>query len=157
MEIELWRIYMEENLKQLLLKDLCARLPYGVIVKYCSREGDGDIKLGFGNIGYVFQLGNGWWKECKPYLRTMSSMTEEEATKVAELHGFKDILSISVNQDYISVEIDDGVAGSEIHTIWFNEIVSSIEVLDFLNTHQFDYRGLIPMGLALEALKDMYK
>ena len=67
---------MTQEDKQLLLKDLCGRLLYGVIVKYKSQEGEGDVQLGCGNIGYVLQLGNGWWKECKPYLRPMSSIAE---------------------------------------------------------------------------------
>lgn len=69
---------MNKKNKELLFKDLCARLPYGVIVKYKSREKEGNVKITCGNIGYVAELGNGWWKECKPYLRPMSSMTEEE-------------------------------------------------------------------------------
>lgn len=92
----------------------------------------------------------------RPYLRSMSSMTNEEALEVAKISGLKDVLSVSVKQDYISVEIDDGVAGSETYTIWFNEIVTSIELLDWLNAHHFDYRGLIPKGLALEAKEGMY-
>lgn len=68
-----------ENLKELLLKDLCGRLPYGVIVAYKNRENkDGRVKLGYGSIGYVAEFGRGWWTVCKPYLRPMSSMTEEE-------------------------------------------------------------------------------
>lgn len=94
----------------------------------------------------------------RPYLRSLSSMTEEEAMEVVELCvcSRKDVLSVSVKQDYISVEIDDLVADSETYTIWFNEIVTSIELLDWLVDNKFDYRGLIPMGLALEAPKAMY-
>lgn len=114
--------------KILLLKDLCSRLPYGVIVKYWSREGDGDVKLGFGNIGYVFQLGNGWWKECKPYLRPMSSMSRDEWYEFEK------------NEE----EID-------------NHLESITAQIEWLNKHHFDYRGLIEKGLALEAPKDMYK
>ena len=125
---------MEENLKQLLLKDLCARLPYGVIVKYWSREGDGDVKLGFGNIGYVFQLGNGWWKKCKPYLRPMLSMTEEEFKEVTEIDRKRMIFSAR-------------------HLTWHIDG----EVIDFFNRKMLDWRGLIPMGLALEAKEGMYK
>ena len=95
-------------------------------------------------------------QEIKPYLRPMSSMTEEEAMEVARIRGLKDILSVSLKENYIFVELDDGVFGSELCTIWFNEMVTSIEMLDWLNSHHFDYRGLIPMGLALEAPEGMY-
>lgn len=90
-------------------------------------------------------------EEFKPYLRPMSSMTEEEAMEVARIRGLKDILSVSLKENYIFVELDDGVFGSELYTIWFNEMVTSIEMLDWLNSHHFDYRGLIEKGLALEA------
>jgi hypothetical protein len=50
---------MNQKDKELLLKDLSARLPYGVKVRYKSVEGEGDIKLGYGNIGYVPELGRG--------------------------------------------------------------------------------------------------
>ena len=112
---------MTQEDKELLLKDLCARLPYGVIVKYRSREGEGDVQLGCGNIGYVLQLGNGWWKECKPYLRPMSSMTEEERNE-----HFGRTMTIDI-------------------------VETSQQVIDWLNAHHFDYRGLIERGLALEA------
>jgi hypothetical protein len=47
-----------------------------------------------------------------------------------------------------------GIDGSEYGRI--SSIDESIKLIDWLNVHHFDYRGLIPMGLALEAPKDMY-
>lgn len=114
--------------KQLLLKDLCARLPYGVIVAYKSRENEGHIKLGYGNIGYVFEIGRGWWEYCKPYLRPMSSMTEEERR---DWSG-KVLLSKAVFSDKMDV------------------------LYDFCNAHHLDYRGLISKSLALPAPDGMY-
>lgn len=92
----------------------------------------------------------------KPYLRRLSSMTKAEAIELAELSGFKNILSVKVNQDHIIVDVDDGVCSSERHTIWFNEIVSSIKILDWLLKNHFDFRGLIELGLALPAPDGMY-
>ena len=66
--------------------------------------------------------------EIKPYLRPMSSMTEEEK------YEFNELPTIS----------------SSIQSLSINEI-------DFLNAHHFDYRGLIEKGLALEASEGMYK
>lgn len=83
-------------------------------------------------------------------------MTKKEAIELAERSGFKNILSVKVNQHHIIVEVDDGVCSSERHIIWFNEIVSSIEILDWLLAYHFDYRGLIKKGLALEAPEGMY-
>ena len=63
---------MAQEEKELLLKDLSARLPYGVIVAYKSRESDRcncdlffKIGLGYGNIGYVAELGRGWWTDLR--------------------------------------------------------------------------------------------
>lgn len=36
-------------------------------------------------------------------------------------------------------------------------VETSQQVIDWLLAHHFDYRGLIPMGLALEATEGMYK
>ena len=75
---------MTQEEKELLLKDLCARLPYGVIIKHKDEHGR---SIGARLVGY-----NGDWfnyyiddlcfhlkiYEFKPYLRPMSSMTDEE-------------------------------------------------------------------------------
>ena len=111
------------------MKDLCGRLPYGVIVAYKSPHGEGDIKLTCNNIGYALQLGNGWWSEIKPYLRPMSSMTEKE------------------ENEYQNIVENDGN--------WVNLL--SQNLMEFFNKYHLDYRGLISMGLALKAPEDMYK
>ena len=118
---------MTQEEKQLLLIDLCARLPYEVIVKYKSREKEGNVKITSGNIGYVAELSNGWWKECKPYLRPMSSMTEEEENEYRAINCYEGLFP-------------------------HNE-----DALDYVLSHHFDYRGLIEKGLALEAPEGMYK
>lgn len=69
---------MIQEEKQLLLKDLCARLPYRVRARFCDgvkEEIDNiwDIDM-FScaiNADYIID-------DVKPYLRPMSSMTEEE-------------------------------------------------------------------------------
>ena len=122
--------------KELLLQDLSARLPYGVIVKYKSREGEGNAKITSGNIGYVTELDDGWWDECKPYLRPMSSMTEEEWA------------------DYQKIRMIDWVNG-DINGTFINAGL----IVDWLNKNHFDYRGLIPEGLAIAVTKEnnLYK
>lgn len=84
----------------------------------------------------------------------MSSMTEEEAKELSILYGIKDILSIKITDEYIDVIVDDGVCTTETRTIWYNDIISSIEILDWLNKKMFDYRGLIPMGLAIAVTEE---
>ena len=71
---------MEENLKQLLLKDLCARLPYKVNIQVKDWAVlDAELE-----IGHINRLQNDNL-ELKPYLRPMSSMTEEENSELGEL------------------------------------------------------------------------
>ena len=125
---------MTQEEKQLLLKDLCARQPWGVkvqynnkvyVIDYVSAEYE-EVKL---DIIDNYTVGI---SDIKPYLRPMSSMTEKEKLEVKE---------------YLN-SIEGKLIGFKARTIW---------VIDYLNSIHVDYRGLIPMGLALEAPKDMYK
>lgn len=148
---------MTQEDKELRFKDICARLPYGVIV---SPIDCGKAKLiGFKNdhpilFNLVLQkeYDKSWEIEyVKPYLRHLSSMTEEEARDIVILHGNnpEDILSIKVTDDYIDIILDDGVCSTIPSIIWYDEIISSVECFDYLNKNMFDYRGLIEKGLAI--------
>jgi hypothetical protein len=126
------------DLRKLLLKDLSARLPYGV---KCEID-DIDEPLELESIkfkGDYFIFGNGVYEryitEIKPYLRPMSSMTEEERNEYF---------------DFRSQELQR-VAFAEVGR---EEAIS--EVMDWLLSHHFDIRGLIEKGLALEAPEGMY-
>ena len=137
---------MKQKDKELLIKDLCARLPYKVKIKFVFNKDIEKINnliyvsdneqsyihnscmvLTEDNIKYVF---NDWLDEYKPYLRPMSSMTEEE---VAEFES-------------ITEELLEHGASEEI---WDT-------VIDWLNAHHFDHRHLIEKGLAIEAPEGMY-
>ena len=116
--------------KELLLKDLCARLPYGVKVKITSKESKNRIvHLTEDNICH---LTNDWWSECKPYLFPLSSMTEEQRKELQELYF-----------DYISDEV--------FNNIEFIYHYDCMHLIDWFNKNHFDYRGLIPKGLANDA------
>jgi hypothetical protein len=71
----------------------------------------------------------------KPYLRPMSSMTEEE------------------KEEYKTISIWGEVRESKVH---YTDICPTIEGYDWLNAHHFDYRNLIKKGLALQAPEGMY-
>ena len=111
---------MTQEDKQLLLKDLCGRLPYGVIM----------TNKVFTETYYPLD-GNEWqqayydddWDDI-PYLRPMSSMTEEEKNE-----HFGRTMTIDI-------------------------VRTSKEVIDWLNAHHFDYRGLIEKGLAIEVTEE---
>ena len=132
--------------KDLLRKDLCARLPYGVIVSVT----DGTIKyeayiesVSYKYIqvspvsGSVFTPYT-FYKisEIKPYLRPMSSMTEEEMDKLADFHIWND--------------------GEKIFPDCNCKLSDIVSAMNWLNKKMFDYRGLIEKGLALEAPEGMY-
>lgn len=143
--------------KQLLLKDLCARLPYEVQchIKHIHHLSgwidEGDVILtGFrqneftketellfcnpvGNPKIVFPIDS-----VKPYLRPLSSITEKEKEEASEA---------------IEIELNalQGPGGFTVENA-----ASYTFMIDFYNKHHLDYRGLIEKGLALEAPKDMY-
>lgn len=123
---------MKEEDKDLLLRDLCARLPYGVKVKTNNIN---VLKLGtHTRVGeYVTDV----IEPCKPYLFPLSSMTEEQK-KEYEYECKKDlkVLSHSLStRTYTKTRIST--------PLYYG--------IDWLNANNFDYRGLIPMGLALDA------
>lgn len=150
---------MTQEEKQLLLKDLCARLPYGVKVMHSNTRIPKEI-LNIDSNGIItvirkieYNGGDIVFNPCgvetiKPYLRPMSSMTDEENA----------ILNNISNKDRGYEEDEDGwVRCDSIHTKWGVWPDGCAKLLDYLNSIHVDYRGLIPMGLALEAPEGMYK
>lgn len=136
---------MTQEEKTLKVKDLCARLPYGVKVQYTSKLGEVIVKELRGSDIEV--LYDGYHPErYKPYLRPMSSMTEEERLDLSKLTNeqFKFYLYTNIPQILCC-------GGSQYNYL------DGLSIIDWLNAHHFDYRGLISMGLAIEAPKDMYK
>ena len=140
---------MTQEEKQLLLKDLCARLPYGVKAIAKTHKGAKigkvitittkfiDYSKGNAILGELYANDECFWLDYglfKPYLRPMSSMTEEEILEF--------------------IQIGDSVLriGERKSTC-----ILSLEQMDWFNKNMFDYRGLIPKGIALEAPEDMYK
>ena len=67
---------MTKEDRKLLWKDLAARLPYGLYAETVNELGDTNIVWICSENINLFT--SGWYKECKPYLRSMSSMTNEE-------------------------------------------------------------------------------
>ena len=130
---------MTQEEKQLLLVDLCARLPYGVRVKSSRRKEPVTLSL---DVMTDFHLGC----SVKPYLRPLSSMTEEEFGFLQEHLPYDFTRVYSGKFDLI----DDIHLGNSV------SIDDMTFLLNCLNKWHLDYRGLIPMGLALEAPEGMY-
>ena len=127
--------------KELLLKDLCARLPYGVKVQttYIMQSGERkDIGIDILTTVEISMLIEGA-EEHKPYLFPLSSMTEEQKEEYNQSR-LKDLRMLS---SVLTERISDGNN--------FDRLVVAYNEIDWLNKNHFDYRGLIPMGLALDA------
>ena len=126
---------MTQENKELLLRDLCARLPYGVKCAYFDIKGEIEV-------GELFTV---WCNEKRvfidklsidydgcdcigviPYLFPLSSMTREQKMFLKQQNW---CIAISTS----------------------GTVETTIEGFDWLNKNHFDYRGLIPMGLALDA------
>ena len=113
---------MTQEDKELLLKDICARLPYGVIIQVKDWAVlDAELKLGHINRLQINDV------ELKPYLFPMSSMTEEQKVIYGDL-CYSIIQSLAKNMQ------------SELN-----------ELINWLNANHFDYMGLIEKGLAIDA------
>jgi len=125
--------------KAQLFVDLCARYPYGIIVKLdndkilCVKE------INFSNGDYFLTLNSEDKRyigidveRIRPFLRPISSMTEEEKLEYkSTFYTYEDELGTKVSYPtYLST--------------------------DWLIAHHFDFRGLIKLNLALEATKEMY-
>ena len=123
---------MNEQDKQLLLADLCARLPYGVKAQVCGwdeEKGEVEVPLKVYSIntdGYLsfeynhYSVETVYVEDCRLYLRPMSSMTEDENKKLDEI--------------WIKHTIEEGA--------------------DYLNSIHVDYRGLIEKGLAIAVTEE---
>lgn len=141
---------MKQEDKDLLLKELCTRQACRVKVQYngkiytidyVSSEYE-EVKL---DIPDNYTVGI---SEVKPYLRPMSNMTEEEWEELNHIGHI-----VPLYDGCFGVDMRAYCKNSQPHYRRFSEF-STIE--DWFNAHHLDYRGLIPMGLALEAPDGMY-
>jgi len=140
---------MIQEEKQLLIQVLCTLLPYGVqgmssegVVSPLLTRGEADWDI-LTSLNYRI-VKHGW----KPFLRPMSSMTEDE---------FKELKN-DTGLNYYQLELVFWADGSATLEFYLEEVPQYcvINVFNWLNKKHFDYNGLITMNLALEAPKDMY-
>jgi hypothetical protein len=150
---------MTQEDKELLLKDLCARLPYGVkCYGYCFKI-DGNhcecygtldsIKLG---AWYPFHLSNRMsinngatyeetFSEIKPYLFPLSSMTEEQRNDISKL--------LIDTQKEFSPYGELNMKGCD--NLFICTVKQASVLINYCLTHYLDINGLIPKGLAIDA------
>lgn len=154
---------MTKEDKELILKDLCARSFYSVkvtvpIMSFIEGQGPytGPIELvsvnavdmtctvgdRYAQISGIKMFNRGGELVCKPYLRPMSSMTEEEKREYNLFFFGTEPLGC----DFSAYAVE--------HLTLYD--FDAANLIDWLNAHHFDYRGLIEKGLALEAQEGMY-
>ena len=137
---------MTQEEKHLLLKDLCARLPYGVKVGHfgVTKEllwaipSSENVMVGYDINDYEDTV----IEDIKPYLRPMSSMTEEEEREYNGLLKPLGDFMFEQEEEFKPIQLYKSIP---------------FELYDFFNSHHLDFRGLIPIGIALEAPEDMYQ
>ena len=148
---------MTQEDRELLLKDLCTRLPYGTIILHegWNYEWDDSISTWERVVGmddeFVYtkvidtKTGEEYredkWPistfDDKPYLRPMSSMTKEEENEYFLItERFYDVYTTNDTPAYTGERM-----------VFVDDVE---ELIDFYNAHHFDYRGLIKKGLAIE-------
>ena len=130
---------MKQEDKDLLFKDLCGRLPYGVKCEVIKRSIDGEMLFIRSNSGALrltidnFKdiITNNLY-EIKPYLFPLSSMTEEQCYELSSIRsGFQDCWK------YVKTPIPLSIC--------------NFEQINWFHKNHIDYRGLIPMGSAIDA------
>ena len=127
---------MTQEDKELLMRDLSTRIPYGVIVNVYGMP---NVKLTsvswYGEVGvnddstYLYPI-----SEVKPYLFPLLSMTDIQKKEYNILRD---------DAQTYHYEFGDIIEDTLLYDNW--------ESIDYLNAHHFDYRGLIEKGLAIDA------
>jgi len=134
---------MTQEGKELLVKDLCSRIPYNTICQFNdnARIIDSVPQPIYDSILTEHSFGlfrNHVGFSIKPYLRPMSSMTKEECEELGAIDSLMDNV------------------GEEIPDLPYHIEIASHKQIEWLNVHHFDYRHLIENGLAIEAPENMY-
>jgi hypothetical protein len=127
---------MTQEEKDLLLKGLCGRLPYGVKVKFYDHWVDEYeiIPLTAKLLSDTVYIG-----DIKPYLLPLSSMTKEQKEELENLGWHFDNFEIHNVNECLGT---------------YKEYVAHLDcfaLIDWLNKNHFDFRGLIEKGLANDA------
>lgn len=118
---------MTKENRELLFIDLCGRLPYGVKIKVVGYDDEfNDVEVL--DCYYLHHVKNKYYR-IRPYLFPMSSMTEEQKKELWEIGWSSQLCGRFDIMSYLDC----------------------LRLMEWLNKNHFDYRGLIPQGLALDA------
>ena len=147
---------MEKIDRELLIKEISTRLPYGIKVRvfgWDEEKGEVAVPLKVYSIntdGYIsleynhYDVESVYIEDCLLYLRPMSSMTEEEKKEMHE----------KLSPTGTAIYKEEGISTPLNHYGDWIPYEYMSRIIDWLNAHHFDYRGLIEMGLAIAVTKE---
>ena len=153
---------MKSEDRELLLKDLCARLPYGVKVSVNGGEEPWTLKgmfegehtgmmlilePSFSSKDVSPQTSNWQLSQCKPYLRPLSSMTEEEKRILQSFYP------MSFGNQYLDLD-KETIELYECNSTMEFYLDDSVQMVDFCKKNHLDCYGLIKKDLAIEVTED---
>ena len=133
---------MTQENKELLLRDLCARLPYGVKVQYMNNIFVIDYVSSYEEV--KLDIPDNWTvgvSEVKPYLFPLSSLTEEQRNNICEL--------LLDTQKKFSPYGEINTKGCD--NLFISSIKQSNVLINYCLTNHLDINGLIEEGLAIDA------
>ena len=158
---------MTSEEKELLIEDTIGRIPYKVKILTCSYDKITNKEIQVIETlyqidadGYINTIEDDWLRPVfKPYLFPLSSMTEEQRKEFLEISHLEN-RSFYNGEEIVIVSNEvwafdlGGDADTEYRSI---DIKRIRETIKWLNKNHFDWRGLIPMGLAEDATnKNIY-
>lgn len=124
----------QQRYRDLLYKDLSGRLPYNVVIN-CTEDDDETVNFNClltpSLLDNIISSAPMWIY--KPYLRSMEDMTEEE------------------DKEFALLQVQGGIDEDK-----YLYACDAANMINWLNKHHFDYRGLIDKGIVLRAPKGMY-
>ena len=136
---------MKQENKELLLRDLCARLPYGVKVKLGDNPNIFDLEY---RIKFAVMYGDSDKLEdildiinIKPYLFPLSSLTEEQRNNISKL-------LIDTQNEFLPYG-ELNMKGCD--NLFICSVKQSNALINYCLTNHLDINGLIEKGLALDA------
>lgn len=129
---------MKTEDKELLLRDLCARLPYGVKLQLYTGELDNDVLNSIDTEEYIIINGKDDIENVKPYLFPLSSMTEEQREEFLNIQTEERQILLNALIEYKSGKYDK------------IPIIAPYKQIEWLNKNHFDYRNLINKNLAID-------
>jgi hypothetical protein len=132
---------MTQEEKDILIKDLSARLPYGVMLETDNVFPQKLEGIAFDKDTFLISVSDGAftldWMTFRPYLYPLSSMTEKQYDEFIRISGW-------------NIDIET-VRQGKFSCIGYIGLDCLYDAVDWFNKNHLDYRGLIPMNLAIDA------